>query len=390
MTANLKRFTNSWNYYYFTDPPIHATGITLNKSILTLTEAGQAEQLIATITPSDAVDKSVTWSSSDTTVAIVAQDWTVTCITPWSCTITCTTNDWWYTVSCSVTANIQAFDFLLVWWWWAWWWGIYSYEYASWWWWAWWIVECICYDTLWDTSFNVVVWTWWASRNCHWCNWWDSSLNNIIAYWWWGWWSEQWWNSGSNWWSWWWWVAWASSSWEWWTGCDWQWNSWWRWQSWYNNGKWWGWWWGWYCTAWCAWWQRSWSWMYWWDWWLWYDNCFWWIEAHYSYWWWWGWYCAPWSWNSYWWNWWDASTVDCNWRNAVSYWSWWWWAWYAWWCKAGKWWAWCQWIAIIRYPSDWSYLINSATGWTITTCTIDWIEYKIHTFTSDWTFCIVC
>ena len=74
MTNYIKRFQNNGNYYYFTDPPIHATGITLNKSILTLTEAGQTEQLIATVTPEDAVEKSVTWTSSDTTVAIVYQD----------------------------------------------------------------------------------------------------------------------------------------------------------------------------------------------------------------------------------------------------------------------------------------------------------------------------
>lgn len=45
----------------------------------------------------------------------------------------------------------------------------------------------------------------------------------------------------------------------------------------------------------------------------------------------------------------------------------------------------CQWVAIIRYPSDWSYWISCATGGTVTTC--NW--YTIHTFTCNGTFTIV-
>jgi hypothetical protein len=52
-------------------------------------------------------------------------------------------------------------------------------------------------------------------------------------------------------------------------------------------------------------------------------------------------------------------------------------------------WNWCQWIAIVRYPTDWSYWITCATWWTVTTCTINWVEYNIHTFTSNGTFTIV-
>lgn len=43
------------------------------------------------------------------------------------------------------------------------------------------------------------------------------------------------------------------------------------------------------------------------------------------------------------------------------------------------------WVVIIRYPTDWSYGINSATWGTVTT---SW-GYTIHTFTSDGTFTIV-
>ena len=50
---------------------VAATGITLNKTSLSLVE-GASETLTATVTPSDAMDKSVTWTSSDTSVATVS------------------------------------------------------------------------------------------------------------------------------------------------------------------------------------------------------------------------------------------------------------------------------------------------------------------------------
>ena len=55
------------------------------------------------------------------------------------------------------------------------------------------------------------------------------------------------------------------------------------------------------------------------------------------------------------------------------------------WVGGGAQWAAQSWVVIIRYPTDWSYGINSATWGTVTTT---W-GYKIHTFTSDWTFTIV-
>lgn len=105
--AELKWLVNSWNYYYFWEAPAHATGVSLDKSSITLTEAGQTEQLTATVIPSDAMEKDVTWSSSDTSIATVSNTWLVTCITPWNCTITVTTVYWQHTATCSILEPID-------------------------------------------------------------------------------------------------------------------------------------------------------------------------------------------------------------------------------------------------------------------------------------------
>lgn len=66
--------------------------ITLNSSSITL-EKDKTHQLTATITPSNATDKSVTWSSSNTTVATVSSSGLVTAKSPGTATITCKAND---------------------------------------------------------------------------------------------------------------------------------------------------------------------------------------------------------------------------------------------------------------------------------------------------------
>ena len=77
--------------------------ITLDKSSISLTTVWQTEQLTATLTPAPC-DHSVTWSSDDTTIATVSTSWLVTCVTPWTCTITATTvNN--LTATCDVDAN---------------------------------------------------------------------------------------------------------------------------------------------------------------------------------------------------------------------------------------------------------------------------------------------
>ena len=79
------------------------TGITLNKSTLSLNE-GSNETLTITISPSTASDKSVTWSSTDTSVATVDQNGKVTAVSKGTATIKASTNDGsGLSASCSVT-----------------------------------------------------------------------------------------------------------------------------------------------------------------------------------------------------------------------------------------------------------------------------------------------
>lgn len=87
-------------YIWIPDP----TSIVLNKSSISLTTIWQTEQLTATIEPTVS-DKTITWSSDDTTVATVSSSWLVTCVTPWTCTITATTVNG-LTASCSVSPNL--------------------------------------------------------------------------------------------------------------------------------------------------------------------------------------------------------------------------------------------------------------------------------------------
>lgn len=86
-------------------PPIPATAITLDKSSINFDTAGQTEQITATLTPADSTS-TVSWSSSDTTVATVSSTGLVTCVTPWTCTITATTDNG-LTATCWITNNWQ-------------------------------------------------------------------------------------------------------------------------------------------------------------------------------------------------------------------------------------------------------------------------------------------
>ena len=86
---------------------IPVTGVTLNKSSLSLT-AGGAETLVATVLPSRATDKSVTWQSSNKDVATVDQSGKVTAVSAGSAVITVTTNDGGFTAECSLSVAAAA------------------------------------------------------------------------------------------------------------------------------------------------------------------------------------------------------------------------------------------------------------------------------------------
>ena len=81
---------------------IHVTGITLNESSISIIKDNTFE-LEATVTPNDATDKSVTWSSSNENVATVDSNGVVSGVASGDATITVTTVDGGLTAQCSVS-----------------------------------------------------------------------------------------------------------------------------------------------------------------------------------------------------------------------------------------------------------------------------------------------
>jgi uncharacterized protein YjdB len=89
--------------YIVSTPVIAVTGVSLNKTALQL-KAGENETLIATIRPTDATNKNVTWTSSDTDVASV-HDGLVTAKKAGTAVITVITEDGNFTAVCAVTVT---------------------------------------------------------------------------------------------------------------------------------------------------------------------------------------------------------------------------------------------------------------------------------------------
>jgi hypothetical protein len=81
--------------------PTHVTGIALSEHSLSL-ESGATYQLSATISPSDATDQRVVWSSANSTVASVGSSGLVTAISEGTTTIAVTTSDGGFRASCTV------------------------------------------------------------------------------------------------------------------------------------------------------------------------------------------------------------------------------------------------------------------------------------------------
>lgn len=78
------------------------TWVSVSPTSISITALNGTSQLTATVTPSNATNSWVTWSSSNTAVATVDNSWLVTRVAYWSATITVTTNDGWYTATCSL------------------------------------------------------------------------------------------------------------------------------------------------------------------------------------------------------------------------------------------------------------------------------------------------
>lgn len=85
-----------------TEPqPVRVSGVRISKTALSL-NAGDTQQLSATILPSNADNKNVTWSSSNNAIVQVASSGEVTAIGTGSATITVTTVDGNYSAICTV------------------------------------------------------------------------------------------------------------------------------------------------------------------------------------------------------------------------------------------------------------------------------------------------
>ena len=111
---NCKRNKNNTVAYFYiygaeievtyTAETVHVTGVSLNKSSTSI-EIDATEQLTATVSPSNASDKSVSWSTSSSSVATVSSSGLVTGVSTGTARITVTTTDGGYTDYCDVTVT---------------------------------------------------------------------------------------------------------------------------------------------------------------------------------------------------------------------------------------------------------------------------------------------
>lgn len=87
--------------------------ISLNHDAKTFTKAGETLQLTATIYPDSATNKTVTWKSSDKTVATVDESGLVTAVGNGTANITATTEDGNFKATCQVTVEIPELTLFL-------------------------------------------------------------------------------------------------------------------------------------------------------------------------------------------------------------------------------------------------------------------------------------
>ena len=86
------------------DDSIPVAGVSLNESELELV-VGETETLIATVSPANATNRAVTWTSSDTEIATVNNNGVVTALSAGTATITATTTDGEFTAYSIITVT---------------------------------------------------------------------------------------------------------------------------------------------------------------------------------------------------------------------------------------------------------------------------------------------
>lgn len=86
------------------DIKVRTTGVKLNKSSLEIYRT-ETYKFKATVLPTDATNKNVTWSSSGSAVVSVGDDGVIKAVAPGTATVTCKTANGGYTASCTVTVK---------------------------------------------------------------------------------------------------------------------------------------------------------------------------------------------------------------------------------------------------------------------------------------------
>ncbi len=100
---------NKYNHYveieiYGSDSVIHPVSVSLNKTTDALI-VGASDTLSATVLPSNATNKNVTWSTSNSNVATVSSSGVVMAVASGTATITATAADGGFTANCDVTVT---------------------------------------------------------------------------------------------------------------------------------------------------------------------------------------------------------------------------------------------------------------------------------------------
>lgn len=104
IVSSLFIFVLLFTYCEKEDNVISVQSVTLDETSLSLS-VGDTERLVATVTPDDATNKNVVWSSSDEAVATVDQNGIITAIKEGQATITVSSTDGNKTASCNVTVT---------------------------------------------------------------------------------------------------------------------------------------------------------------------------------------------------------------------------------------------------------------------------------------------
>lgn len=92
----------------YTASTVHVTGVSLDKHSVSI-EEGSTETLTETVSPANATDKSVSWSTSNSSVATVNSSGVVTAVSAGTARITVTTTDGSYTDYCDVTVTAPSY-----------------------------------------------------------------------------------------------------------------------------------------------------------------------------------------------------------------------------------------------------------------------------------------